>query len=120
MSLLGVCAILFYCAMAGAGFLPGDLLPQFLVSGMVFLLAGPLLKAFGRNATDDGDDNEEPDAPLTERDWSYFTILLNWSMVLLIIACLAVWVMKPLGMSFGEFLLGPVDHDRVFSQILAP
>lgn len=120
MTLLGLCAIIFYGAMAATGHLSLELFPQFMVSAVVFIAAGPLMRKLSRSQEqEEGETGQQPVA-LTERDWSYFTALLNWAMALMIIGCLSVWIMKPMGMSLSDFVFVAVDHDHVFSQIVAP
>jgi hypothetical protein len=121
MTLLGLCAIVFYGAMAATGYLSIELFPQFMVSAVVFIAAGPLLRKLSRSLEqEEEDEGQSPPVVLTERDWSYFTVLLNWMMALMIISCLAVWIMKPMGMPLQDFVFAVVDHDHVFSQIVAP
>lgn len=99
MTILGLVALVYYAVLLTAGVLSTDVIPQFLVSAFIFLSSGRLLRnaprTRSRKLDKDGNPRKEP-------NWKFRTQILNWTMALLIIGVLALWVIKPVGMSFME------------------
>jgi hypothetical protein len=101
LTLLGLGAIVFYGIMLGTGNLSIEVMPQFLVSAVIFLSSGRILRAAAKNLDDnDTEENNRPKGP--EADWPWLTALLNWSAAILIIGIMAIILMKPAGVSFVE------------------
>ncbi|PLX81453.1 MAG: hypothetical protein C0616_03905 [Desulfuromonas sp.] len=106
MSLLGLCAMMFYGAMLACGQLSLDVLPQFAVSAFIFLASGNLIRRTAK-ARDDEEEDERPEAvdktakqEKEEPDWQFMANWLNWSMVVVVIGIMAAWVMTPAGVTF--------------------
>ncbi len=97
MTILGLVALVYYAVLLTAGVLSTDVMPQFLVSALIFLSSGRLLRKAPRKEPKlDKDGN--PILP----NWKLRTAILNWTMVFIILTTLALWVIKPVGMSFME------------------
>ena len=105
MTLLGLAAMVFYAILLATGTVGTDVMPQFMVSAIIFLSSGRLMRKAARNLP-----RKEPVAkPLSEEpNWELRSQILNWFMALLIIGLLSLWVMKPVGVTFIEFL---TQHD---------
>lgn len=101
MTLLGLAAMVFYAILLATGTVGTDVMPQFIVSAVVFLSSGRLMRNAARNLP-----RKEKTAkpPQPEPDWAWLSQFLNWFMALLIIGVLALWVMKPVGISFIDAL----------------
>ncbi len=101
MTLLGLAAMIFYSVLLAAGIVGVNVMPQFLVSAFIFLTSGRLMRQLARNLPA----KEKPEKKKTsEPDWAWLSQFLNWFMALLIIGLLALWVMKPVGVSFFDSL----------------
>ncbi|MDX2481141.1 MAG: hypothetical protein QNK24_12515 [Desulfuromusa sp.] len=99
MTILGLVALVYYAVLLTAGVLSTDVMPQFLVSGLIFLSSGRLLRKAPRTRSPKLDKDGNPPK---EPNWTLRTQILNWTMTFLIICILALWVMKPVGMTFME------------------
>jgi hypothetical protein len=127
MTFLGLAALVYYAVLLAAGVLSAAVMPQFVVTAVIFLSSGRLLRSGVRKQADNTDD-ESKKKPRVEPNWAFWTQILNWGMTLIILSILALWVMKPVGMPFLEFLqmkffLGFVDHEASWnfvSQIPPP
>lgn len=98
LTLLGFCALGFYGVMFGCGYLGLEAMPQFVVTAVIFLTAGRMLKKVRLGGRED---EEEKDELLLRRepDWAWLTAFMNWTAALLIIAFLAILLMKPTELS---------------------
>ncbi len=99
MTILGLVALVYYAVLLAAGVLSTDVMPQFIVSAIIFLSSGRLLRKTVHTRSKDQDDQ---DKPRKEPNWALRTQILNWTMALLIMCALGLWVMKPVGVSFFE------------------
>ena len=109
MTLLGLAAMVFYAILLTTGTVGTDVMPQFMVSAIIFLSSGRLMRKAARNLPP-REKAEKP--PRAEPDWAWLSQFLNWFMALLIIGVLALWAMKPVGVSFIEALQKhkPISH----------
>ena len=98
MTALGFCALGFYGVMFGCGYLGLAAMPQFVVTALIFLTAGRMLKKVRLGSAEE---EEEKDAEELRRepDWAWLTAFMNWTAALLIIALLAILLMKPAELS---------------------
>ena len=121
MTLLGLAALAYYAVLLAAGVLSPAVMPQFIVTAIIFLSSGRLVrKGARRRFARDDDDSEQ--TPRVEPNWKLRTQLLNWGMSIFIITILSLWVMKPVGVPFLEFLqmkfiYGYVDHEASWNFI---
>ena len=97
-------------------------MPQFVVTAVIFLSSGRLVRSGARKQADNDDTEESKKKPRVEPNWALWTQLLNWGMTLVILSILALWVMKPVGVPFLEFLqlkffLGFVDHEASWNFV---
>ena len=97
MTFLGLAALAYYAIMLSIGILSTDVMPQFMVSALIFLSSGKLLRNAPRKEKLDKDGN-----PKKEPNWKLRTAILNWTMTFLILGTLVLWIIKPVGMSFME------------------
>ena len=105
MTLLGLAAVVFYGILLGTGVVGVDVMPQFIVSAAIFLTSGRLMRQVARNLPErEHKEKVEKKKTAPEPDWAWLTQFLNWFMALLIIGILALWVMKPVGVSFFDSL----------------
>ena len=101
MTLLGLVALAYYAVLVATGVVGTDVMPQFVVSAVIFLSSGRLLRGMARSRIK-GDREGKKSKPRPEPDWALRTQILNWVMAVLIIGVLGLWIMKPVGVSFFE------------------
>jgi len=101
MTILGLAAMVFYAVMLATGVVGLDVMPQFMISAIIFLSSGRLMRMAARNLPPKEVDEEKEKRKLerAEPDWNWLNQFLNWAMALVVIGVLALWVMKPIGVS---------------------
>jgi len=105
MTLLGLAAMVFYAVMLATGVVGIDVMPQFVVSAVIFLSSGRLMRMAARKLPPkEVDEEEEERKKQAEKktDWEWLTQFMNWVMALIILAGLALWIMKPVGVSLVD------------------
>lgn len=115
MTILGLCVMVFYCIMLGTGNVSIDLMPQFLISAVIFLSSGKIMRKAALKMARDEDDEEPAKTRQPEPDWAWLTGLLNWSAAFLIIGVMAIILMKPIGVTFQEALSQTLAHQHFFA-----
>lgn len=103
LTVLGLCALGFYSVMFGCGYLDLAAMPQFIVTAVIFLTAGRMLKKV-RLGTAEEEEEKEGGPLRREPDWAWLTAFMNWTAALLIIALMALLLMKPAELSLLEAL----------------
>ncbi len=101
MTLLGLVALAYYAVLVATGVVGTDVMPQFVVSAVIFLSSGRLLRGMARSRIKE-DREGKKGKPRPEPNWALRTQILNWVMAVLIIGALGLWIMKPVGVSFFE------------------
>ena len=104
MTLLGLAAMAFYAVMLATGVVGLDVMPQFMVSAIIFLSSGRLMRMAAKNLPRKEIDEkaEQKKRDKVEPDWDWLGQFLNWAMALVVIGALALWIMKPVGVSFVD------------------
>lgn len=100
MTLLGLVALAYYAILLASGVVSADVMPQFVVSAVIFLSSGRLLRGMTRSRIKK--ERAEGEKPRPEPDWTRRTQILNWIMAVVILSALGLWVLKPVGVSFFE------------------
>lgn len=114
LTLLGFCALIFYGIMLASGQMTLEILPQFLVTAVIFLSSGRIMRRAARQS--ESEEDEKPvrdDQPIT--DWSWLTTLLNWTCACLIIGIMAILLLKPIGLSWQEALSLTIPNQHYFA-----
>lgn len=101
MTLLGLVALAYYAVLVTTGVVGTDVMPQFVVSAVIFLSSGRLLRGMVRSRNKE-ENNTRKGKSRPEPNWALRTQILNWVMAALIIGALGLWIMKPVGVSFFE------------------
>ena len=104
MTLLGLVALVYYGVLLASGVISTDVMPQFVVSAVLFLSSGRLMRKASTRRTGKKSSDDNEDKPRKEPNWALRTQVLNWVMAVLIICALGLWVMKPVGVSFMDLL----------------
>lgn len=107
---LGLCSLGFYGVMVGCGYLGLEAMPQFVVTAIIFLSAGRMLKKARLGSSEEETEREERVAR-REPDWAWLTAFMNWTAALLIIALMAILLMKPTELSLLDaFKFSPIQN----------
>jgi len=121
MTLLGLCAVAFYGLMLATGQATLEVMPQFVVSALVFLFSGRVMRMASARSSDKPAEDERDEEPgATEDDWGRLTLLLNWAAVFTILTVLALWIMTPPDATLGEFVQEAFVNPDVHKIIIAP
>lgn len=120
MTLLGLCAMAFYGLMLASGQSAQELMPQFMVSALVFLFSGRLLRMAGARSGEKGREEEAPKSNITEEEWRRVTRVLNWSAVCIILSVLTLWVLTPQDATLAEFVRATFVDPNVHINMIAP
>jgi len=117
LTVLGFCALAFYSVMLGCGYLGLEAMPQFVVTAVIFLTAGRMLKKVRLGSAEE-EEEKIAETLRREPDWAWLTAFMNWTAALLIIALMAILLMKPAELSLldafkfspsqGSFFAGAV------------
>ena len=99
MTILGLAALCYYAVLLALGVVDTEVMPQFVVSAVIFLSSGRLLRGVTRSRSKKKAESEKPGK---EANWELRAQILNWVMALFIICALGLWVIKPVGVSFLE------------------
>lgn len=115
LTVLGFCALVFYGVLFGCGYLGLEAMPQFVVTAVIFLTAGRMLKKVRLGSAEE---EEEKGAEVLRRepDWAWLTAFMNWTAALLIIALMAILLMKPAELSLLDAFKFPPAQSSFFAD----
>lgn len=109
MTLLGLGVLAFYTGMLATGRVSLDVLPQFAVSAIIFLCSGRVMRQMAAKLPVKEQNEEQDKKPAKpEPDWELRTLVLNWVAAATIVSVVALFLVKPAGMTFpelGQFFL---------------
>jgi hypothetical protein len=114
MTILGLCAMVFYAVMLATGVLSTEVMPQFVVSAVLFLSSGRFMRKAARSLPE-RERKEKQKSRTSEADWPWLAAIVNWIFALGILAGMAIWVMTPIGVSFLEALQHTLAHEQFFA-----
>ena len=123
LTLLGLCAVVFYAILFATGLATLEVMPQFLVSALVFICSGRMTGMVGARSDEQEEGEKRPEdaqPAASEEDWARLTLVCNWLAVIVIIAILALWVIKPQGTSLGTFVEETFVNHEVYNELLSP
>lgn len=112
---LGLVALVFYTMLLSNGETSVQFLPQFALTAIFFLFFGRMLHQALKSADTEGRQGVEA-KPLS--DWALRTMIVNWVAVSLFAFAITLFLIKPLSITFYEFLIVPTDNSSF--NILAP
>jgi len=113
MTLLGLAAMAFYAVMLATGAVGTDVMPQFIASALIFITSGRMMRRPAAQKSAE----EEQEQPRKELDWEKLTLLLNWGMSVLIISGIAIWVMKPVDVTFADALWSLIPQEKTYTWV---
>jgi hypothetical protein len=108
----------FYGIMLGMGVFSIDIMPQFIISAVIFLSSGKIMRKAARAMVRDEEEEEEQNKrqKRKEADWPWLTGLLNWTAAFLIIGLMVIFLMKPIGVSLTDALQITTAPDQFFAH----
>ena len=123
LTLLGLCAVVFYGVLLASGLASLEVIPQFLVSALIFVCSGRLAGMVAARSDEQEDDQNSPkdqQPAASDEDWARLTMVFNWLAVVVIVIVLALWVIKPQGVSLGSFVEETFVNHQVYDELLSP
>ncbi|NJC88921.1 MAG: hypothetical protein FIB02_10420 [Desulfuromonas sp.] len=102
MTLLGLGVMVFYAGLIVTGQVSMEILPHYAISAVIFLCSGRIMRQMAAKLPP-----REEGAPVPFRlipDWSMRTAMLNWVAASVLVSIMAVFLVKPDGMTFTEML----------------
>lgn len=102
MTLLGLGVLVFYAGLIVSGQVSLEILPHYAISAAIFLCSGRMMRHIAsklppREAAEDNPYRLIP-------DWSMRTAMLNWLAAGVLVSIMALFLVKPDGMTFTEML----------------
>jgi hypothetical protein len=117
MSLLGLGVLAFYAGMLGTGQASLEILPQFAISAVIFLSSGKIMRQMAAKLPAKEQPEEEE---IEEPNWELRTLLLNWVAAAAVVSIVALFLVKPASMTFGEFSRFILKMDVVMTDYEMP
>lgn len=119
LTLLGLCSMVFYGVMLGSGRLSIDVMPQFVISAIIFLSSGRILKKAAVRTDEKPAEKAKLRPSRPEPDWPWLAGFLNWMGALCIVGIMALILMKPPGMTLRD-AFSHTEADRHFYGTAVP
>jgi len=112
--------MVFYAIMLSSGNFSVEVMPQFLVSAVIFLSAGRIMRVAARSlGRDEAEETKCPkDSKGPELDWPWLTALLNWTAATVIIGIMAILLMKPAGVSVLDAFSHTFSHEHFSAEFV--
>lgn len=98
MTILGLCAMAFYGLMLASGTFSLEVMPQFIISAVIFLSSGRVMKKAAQRLRASRANEEEEETPRRRIDWG----LLNWVAGICFLSVLLILLIVPLGSSMQD------------------
>lgn len=118
LTLLGLCSLVFYGVMLGTGNLSLEMMPQFVISAVIFLMSGRYMRKAAKAMAREVDNESEKVKVQLNLDWPWLTTLLNWTATLLIVGTLSVFLMKPIGLSLSKAMKISLAPDQFYAHVI--
>lgn len=102
MTLLGLGVLVFYASLIASGQVSLEILPHYAISAVIFLCSGKMLRQMAARMP--AHEETEKSACRLIPDWSMRTAMLNWVAAGVLVTIMALFLVKPDGMSFTQML----------------
>jgi len=102
MTLLGLGVMAFYASLIVSGQVSLEILPHYVISAVIFLCSGKMLRQMAARMP--AREEAEADPSQLTPDWSMRTAMLNWLAAGVLVSIMAMFLVKPDGMTFTEML----------------
>jgi hypothetical protein len=102
MTLLGLGVLVFYAGLIVSGQVSMEILPHYAISAVIFLCSGKMMRQLAAKLPPR--EGEEDKQPWIVPDWPMRTAMLNWVAAGVLVSIMALFLVKPDGMTFTEML----------------
>jgi len=120
MTFLGLGVLAFYAGVLGTGHASLEILPQFAISAVIFLSSGKIMRQMAEKLpAKEQPEEEEREEP----NWEFRNLVLNWVAAATVVSVVALFLVKPVSMTFNEFGRFLLKMDVVvtnYDQPIAP
>jgi hypothetical protein len=100
MTMIGLGTLAFYACVLGTGYASLEILPQFAISAVIFLCSGKIMRQMAEKLPA----KEQPESEeVEEPNWELRNLVLNWVAAAAVVSIVALFLVKPVSMSFNEF-----------------
>ena len=99
MTIIGLGTLAFYACVLGTGHASLEVLPQFAISAVIFLCSGKIMRQLAEKLPA----KEQPESEeVEEPNWELRNLVLNWVAAATVVSIVALFLVKPVSMSFNE------------------
>ena len=102
MTLLGLGVLVFYAGLIASGQVSMEILPHYAISAVIFLFSGKMMRQLAAKLPPREEQEENPYRMIP--DWSMRTAMLNWLAAGFLVSIMALFLVKPDGMTFTQML----------------
>lgn len=112
MTILGLVATVFYGVMIGTGETSLELMPQFIISAMIFLTSGRIMRKAAQQVSRSKREQEQSERKPLNLSWLRY---LNRIAAFCAFVLLAVLLVKPIGVPIDEFVIHVSGAEHFFA-----
>jgi ABC-type Fe3+ transport system permease subunit len=117
MTMIGLGTLAFYACVLGTGHASLEVLPQFAISAVIFLCSGKIMRQMAEKLpVKEQAEKEEVGEP----NWELRNLVLNWVAAATVVSIVALFLVKPVSMSFNEFSRFLLKMDVVITDYDMP
>lgn len=117
MTMIGLGTLAFYACVLGTGHASLEVLPQFAISAVIFLCSGKIMRQMAEKLpVKEQAEKEEVEEP----NWELRNLVLNWVAAATVVSIVALFLVKPVSMSFNEFSRFLLKMDVVITDYDMP
>ena len=117
MTMIGLGTLAFYACVLGTGHASLEVLPQFAISAVIFLCSGKIMRQMAEKLPAKEQAEEEE---VEEPNWELRNLVLNWVAAATVVSIVALFLVKPVSMSFNEFSRFLLKMDVVITDYDMP
>ena len=117
MTMIGLGTLAFYACVLGTGHASLEVLPQFAISAVIFLCSGKIMRQMAEKLPVKEQSEEEE---VEEPNWELRNLILNWVAAATVVSVVALFLAKPVSMSFNEFSRFLLKMDVVITDYDMP
>ncbi len=100
MTMIGLGVLVFYAGVLGTGQASLEVLPQFAISAIIFLCSGKIMRQMAEKLpAKEQPENDEVEEP----NWELRNLVLNWVAAATVVSIVALFLVKPVSMTFNDF-----------------
>lgn len=120
MTMIGLGTLAFYACVLGTGHASLEVLPQFAISAVIFLCSGKIMRQMAEKLPAKEQPESEEVEEVEEPNWELRNLVLNWVAAAAVVSIVALFLVKPVSMSFNEFSRFLLKMDVVITDYDMP